>query len=69
LANEEEIRDAAESSGFKVRGCLGVLVEAVKSKIISPRQLIQYIENLVSSGYRMSDDIIEKVKENLLRWE
>ncbi|MEM2145556.1 MAG: DUF3368 domain-containing protein [Candidatus Jordarchaeaceae archaeon] len=69
LANEEEIRDAAESSGFKVRGCLGVLVEAVKSKIISPRQAIQDIDNLVSSGYRISEDIINKVKENLWRWE
>lgn len=69
LANEEEIRDAAESSGFKVRGCLGVLIEAVKSKIISPRQAIQDIDNLVSSGYRISEDIINKVKENLWRWE
>jgi hypothetical protein len=69
LANEEEIRDAAESSGFKVRGCLGVLIEAVKNKIISPRQAIQDIDNLVRSGYRISDDIINNVKENLRRRE
>ncbi|WXG41579.1 MAG: DUF3368 domain-containing protein [Candidatus Freyarchaeum deiterrae] len=67
LANEEEIREAAESSGFKVRGCLGVLIEAVKNKIISPRQAIQDIDNLVKSGYRISDDIINNIKENLRR--
>jgi predicted nucleic acid-binding protein len=38
LANEGEIRDAAGPSGFKVRGCLGVLVEAVKRVYLHGKQ-------------------------------
>ncbi|MEM2959706.1 MAG: hypothetical protein QW261_15505 [Candidatus Jordarchaeaceae archaeon] len=48
---------------------MSVLVEVVKSKIISPRQAIQDIDNLVRSGYLISEDIISKVKENLRRRE
>jgi hypothetical protein len=68
LANEEEVRGLAESTGFKVRGCLGLLMEAVKDRIISPSQAIQDIDNLVKSGYRISDDIIRTVKGYFRRW-
>jgi len=68
LANEEEVRDAAQEAGFQVRGCLGILIDSVKNKILSPRQAIQDIDNLVASGYRISDDIISGLKETLRRW-
>jgi predicted nucleic acid-binding protein len=68
LANEEEVRTAAEASGFKVKGCLGILIEAVKSKIISNQHAIQDVDNLVKSGYRIKDEIIKMVKKTLSRW-
>lgn len=68
LANEEEVREAAQEAGFQVKGCLGILVDSVKNKILSPRQAIQDIDNLVASGYRIGDDIINGLKETLRRW-
>lgn len=69
LANEEEVRDAAQEAGFQVKGCLGILVESVKNKIIPPRQAIKDIDNLAASGYRISDDIVKRLKETLKRWD
>jgi predicted nucleic acid-binding protein len=69
LANEEEVREIAEAAGFKVRGCLGILMDAVKNRLITPKQATQDIDNLVNSGYRISDEIIKIVKESLRRWE
>ena len=69
LANEEEVRDAAQEAGFQVKGCLGILVDSVKNKIISPWQAIQDIDNLVTSGYRISEDIIKRLKESLRSWD
>lgn len=69
LADEEEVREVAEIAGFKVRGCLGILMEVVKNKILSPPQVIQDVDNLVKSGYRISDDIMGAVKDALKRWD
>lgn len=67
LADEAEVREAAEDAGFKVRGCLGILTVAVKSGILSSQQAIRDVDNLVSTGYRVSEDIIREVKEALSR--
>jgi predicted nucleic acid-binding protein len=67
LADEEEVREAAEIAGFKVRGCLGILMGAVKNEILSPQQVIQDVDSLVKSGYRISDNIIRAVKDALKR--
>lgn len=67
LADEEEVREAAEVAGFKVRGCLGILMEAVKNEVLSSQQAILDVDNLVESGYRVSDDIIRTVKDALRR--
>ena len=68
LANEEEVRTAAEISGFKVKGCLGILIEAVKNEIISSQHAIQDVDNLIKSGYRIKDEVIKMVKDTLGRW-
>jgi len=68
LADEEEVRDAAQESGIKVKGCLGLLVDSVKNKIVSPFHAIKDIDNLVSSGYRIRDDIVKETKATLRRW-
>jgi hypothetical protein len=67
LVGEEEVREAAEATGFGVRGCLGIVMEAVKNKIIFSRQAIQDVDNLVESGYRISDDIVRAAKDALRR--
>lgn len=67
LANEEEVRDAAASAGFKVKGCLGILIDGVKNRILSSQEAIQDIDNLVKSGYRISDDIIKLAKDTMGR--
>jgi len=69
LADEAEVREAAEDAGFKVRGCLGILTVAVKSGILPSQQAIRDVDNLVSTGYRVSEDIIREVKEALSRRE
>ncbi len=68
LADEEEVREAAEIAGFKVRGCLGILMVAVKNEILSFQQAIQDVDSLVKSGYRISNNIIRAVKDALKRW-
>lgn len=65
LANEEEVRTAAEESGFRVKGCLGIITEAAKNKEITVWQAIKDIDNLVASGYRISDEVISRAKEIL----
>jgi hypothetical protein len=45
------------------------LMEAVRGKVVSPGQAIQDIDNLMRSGYRISDEIVGDVKKNLQRWE
>lgn len=69
LADEAEVREAVEDAGFKVRGCLGILTVVVKSGILSSQQAIRDVDNLVSTGYRVSEDIIREVKEALSRRE
>jgi len=58
LANEEEVRSGAEAIGFRVIGCLGIILEAVKKKLIPPRQASKDVDGLVDSGYRIADDIV-----------
>lgn len=70
LANEEEVRSGAQAAGFKVKGCLGshIILDAVKEKHVSPQQASKDIDNLIDSGYRIADDIVEAVKDALRRW-
>lgn len=67
LADEEEVRSATEDANFKIKGCLGILIDAVKSNLISCQQAEEDIDNLISSGYRVGDEIVNKLKETLRR--
>jgi len=69
LADEEEVREGAEERGFDVRGCLGILLESVKRGILTPWKAMRDVDSLVESGYRVSEEIVNKVKEILRRWE
>ena len=69
LADEEEVRSAAEDARLKVTGCLGIIIEAVKTKLMAPQQASQDIDSLTASGYRIADDIVKVVKDNLMEWQ
>lgn len=40
LANEEEVRSGAEAAGFKIKGYLDIILDAVKEGFISPQQVL-----------------------------
>jgi hypothetical protein len=68
LADEEEVREATQEAGIKVKGCLGLLLDSVKNKMVTPSQAIKDIDNLISSGYRIRNDIVKELKATLRRW-
>ena len=51
------------TTGFKVKGCLGIILDAVKEKHVSSQRASKDIDNLIDSGYRIADDIVEAVKD------
>lgn len=59
LADEEEIRRLAEENGLKIRGCLGILIDGVRSGFISISEAKKGVEELRASGYRMSREILK----------
>jgi len=52
LADEAEVRDLLEEYGVKVRGYIGVLIEAAKKGIISPKEAKKAVRRLIETGYR-----------------
>jgi len=65
LADEEEVRRLVEDCGLEVRGCLGVLIEAAKARLIKASEAIKAAEELRSSGYRISDKTLKSFREAL----
>jgi len=59
LANEEEVRSLAEEAGLKIRGCLGILIEGARKKLISVPEARRGVEEIRASGYRVSDEILK----------
>ena len=47
---------------------LGHIVEVCQG-ILTPRKAMRDVDGLVESGYRVSEEIVNKVKEILRRWE
>lgn len=60
LADEEEIRELAVKSGLEVRGCLGLLVEAVRRRLISVNEAKRDAERLTEEGYRVSEEVLKE---------
>jgi len=65
LADEEEVRELAERFEIEVVGCLGLLVEAVRRKLISVREGREDAERLVQEGYRVSDEVLREFYASL----
>jgi len=60
LADEEEVREVATEFGLEVRGCLGLLVEAVRRGLISVKEAKQDAKKLIEEGYRISEEVLKE---------
>lgn len=60
LADEEEVREVATEFGLEVRGCLGLLVEAVRRGLISVKEAEQDAKILIEEGYRISEEVLKE---------
>lgn len=60
LANEEEVRELASQFGIEVRGCLGLLIEAVKRGLTTVEEAKKDAERLVREGYRISEEVLKE---------
>jgi predicted nucleic acid-binding protein len=60
LADEEEVRRLASEFGLEVRGCLGLLVEAVRKGLISITEAKHDAERLVEEGYRVDERVLKE---------
>ena len=65
LADEQEVRGLVEDYGFEVRGCLGVLIEAARARLITASEAMKAAEELRSSGYRISNKTLKSFREAL----
>lgn len=60
LANEEEVRELASQFGIEVKGCLGLLIEAVKRRLMTVEEARKDAERLVEEGYRISEEVLKE---------
>jgi len=60
LADEVEVRNLLEECGVKVRGCIGVLIEAAKKGVISTKEAKKAMRRLIETGYRVSDNVLNE---------
>lgn len=65
LADEAEVRMLIEEHSVEVRGCIGVLIEAARRGVISTNEAEKGIENLVETGYRVSDNVLNQARRLL----
>ena len=59
LADEEEVRELAAGFGLEVRGCLGLLAEAVRRELMSVKEAKQDAKRLIEEGYRISEEVLK----------
>ena len=69
LADEEEIRRLAEEGHFKIRGCLGILIDGARKGLLSVSEARRGAEKLRASGYRISREILKSFYALLKRLE
>ena len=65
LADEADVRDVLEAGKIKVRGCVGILLEAFKRNLLSKVSTKSDLEKLVESGYRVSDEVLSQAEKLL----
>lgn len=65
LIDDASARMIAESKGFNAKGTLYVLLKAYKEKIISKQEIKKCVNELVFSGFRISQEIYLKFLEEI----
>ncbi|MEM3563181.1 MAG: DUF3368 domain-containing protein [Candidatus Jordarchaeaceae archaeon] len=65
LADERKARIAAEMLGLKPLGTIGVLSLAVRRGVISKKQMKEDVLKLVKKGYRIREEILSAILEEL----
>lgn len=65
LIDEEDAREVARATGLKVRGSLYVLKKAVENGLMSKDDAIKTLDEMVSSGFRVSTRIYAKFLEEV----
>jgi len=65
LADEADVRELLEKHGVKVRGCIGVVIEAARRGVIGRNEAKKGLERLVESGYRVSDKVLNRAYQLL----
>lgn len=60
IADEEEVRELAAEFGLEVRGCLGLLAEAAKGRLITVAEAKKDARRLVEEGYRVSEEVLRE---------
>lgn len=57
LIDQVHARIAAKALGLKPRGTVFVLFAALRKRLITPKEYLNLLEELVKSGFRMSDEV------------
>jgi len=65
LLDDASARTIAESFGFNVKGTLYVLLKAYKRKLINKKEIKRLINELVISGFRISQELYIQLLEEL----
>ncbi|MBS3072194.1 DUF3368 domain-containing protein [Candidatus Pacearchaeota archaeon] len=65
LIDDASARVIAESFGFKVRGTIYVLLSAYKRKLIKKTEIKDLIDNLVLTGFRISQEFYIQIMKLL----
>ena len=65
LIDDASARTIAESLGFNVKGTLYILLKAYKKKLIHKDELKELINQLVFSGFRISQELYIEILEEL----
>lgn len=60
MSNERKVRKAAKDEGFVVAGTIGVILKAVKRRIIKKSEAIVLLEKMNSQDFRIHPDILQR---------
>lgn len=63
--DDKRLRNVCRSLGGKITGTLGILIQSVRKGILYKDEALSLLKELHVSGFRMSLELYEKVKELL----
>ncbi len=69
LLDDRVARLVADTLGLEVHGTLYVVANAVVKNVVSVREALKILDELVSGGFRISIELYLKIREKLLKLE